>query len=117
MNANKGRTILILLIGNYCMCKTKEEILQFLHNNLEEVQNSFGVARIGIFGSLISGEQSTESDVDVLVEFQDGKTTLENFFDLKAWLEMHLQREIDLVTRKALHPEIKNQILKALVYV
>ena len=56
---------------------------------LEEVlpllRERFGVARIGIFGSVARGEDRPESDVDILVEFAPGETT---------FLELHGTRTL-----------------------
>ncbi|MDM7266621.1 MAG: nucleotidyltransferase domain-containing protein [Aquificaceae bacterium] len=53
-----------------------EEIKEILSSHLDEIRNRFGVREIGIFGSYVRSEESKESDLDVLVEFEEGKKTL-----------------------------------------
>lgn len=53
-----------------------EEIKEILSSHLDEIRNRFDVREIGIFGSYVRSEESKESDLDVLVEFEEGKKTL-----------------------------------------
>lgn len=53
-----------------------EEIKEILSSHLDEIKNRFGVKEIGIFGSYVRGEESKESDLDVLVEFEEDKKLL-----------------------------------------
>lgn len=74
----------------------------------------FKVKEIGIFGSYIRGEEFEKSDVDILVEFYDPIGW--EFIDLKEFLEEILDKEVDLVTVRALKPRLKDKILKEVVY-
>ena len=69
---------------------------------------------IGIFGSYLRGKESEKSDVDVLVEFYTPIGW--EFIDLKEFLEQILGKEVDLVTRRALKPQLKDKILEEVVY-
>jgi predicted nucleotidyltransferase len=71
----------------------------------------FGVLRLALFGSLARGQERPDSDVDILVAFE-GQTTLDRYFDLKFWLEDLLGRPVDLVTEKALRPELAADVLR-----
>ena len=96
---------------------TKEEALQTIHKNLEAIQG-FGVARIGLFGSIIEGFASDDSDIDILVEFQKGHKSFDNFMDLKFLLErLFLGRRVDLLTMDFLHPKLKPTVLASAQYV
>ena len=75
---------------------TASEILKKLKENREKIRK-FGVKRIGLFGSYIRNEQKKESDIDVLVEFEKGKKTFDNYMDLKFFLEDLFQCKVDLV--------------------
>jgi hypothetical protein len=66
----------------------------------------FGVRSLELFGSLARDEAHAGSDVDFLVEFDDGPT-FDQFMDLKFFLEDLLARRIDLVTRAALKPRMR----------
>ena len=67
---------------------------------------------IGIFGSFARGVECTGSDVDVLVEFEEGAKTFDNFMDLKFFLEDLFGRKVDLVTATALRPQLREDILR-----
>lgn len=75
-----------------------------------------GVSSLAIFGSTAKGEGSPKSDVDILVDF-DAKRGLFAFIGLKQYLEKILKCEVDLVTKKALHPALKQKILNEALHV
>jgi uncharacterized protein len=92
------------------------ELLTLLRRHEPELKRRFGVARIGIFGSFARGEERPDSDVDVLVIFQKGEKTFDNFMGTKFYLEGIFGRRVDLVTEAALKPLIRDPILKDVVY-
>lgn len=81
-----------------------------------ELKRRFGVARIGIFGSFARGEERPDSDIDILVTFQDGKKTFDNFMGTRFYLEELFGRKVDLVTDTALKPLIRDPILQDVLY-
>lgn len=95
--------------------KTKEDIKQILKRVAPQLQKKFKVKNIGIFGSLVHGQMSEKSDVDILVEFSEAIGW--EFIDLKDFLEDVLGSKVDLVTKKALKPQLRDAILKEVVYV
>ena len=70
---------------------------------------------IGIFGSIVRGEESGRSDVDILVEFSEPIGW--EFIDLKEYLSEILGLEVDLVTVGALKPQQRDKILREVNYV
>ena len=66
--------------------------------------------RAGVFGSLVRGEMTAVSDIDILVELPL-KKSLFDFIDLKLALEDALGRSVDLVDYSSIHPLLKEQIL------
>jgi len=78
---------------------------------------SLGVKSIGLFGSFAKGQASRDSDVDLLVEFDSGKKTYDNFIDTCFLLEELMGRKVELVTTDSLSPYIKPYILKEVEYV
>ncbi|PWR71738.1 nucleotidyltransferase family protein [Methanospirillum lacunae] len=88
-----------------------------LRQSQPDLQEKFGVMKIGIFGSFARGEEQPDSDVDVLVTFQQGKKTFDNFMGTKFYLEDLFKRKVDLVTDAALKPLIRDPILKDVIYV
>ena len=71
---------------------------------------------IGVFGSYVRGEQKRQSDVDVLVEFEEPVGLFE-FMDLEMYLTDLLGVKVDLVSKKALKPHIGERILKEVIMV
>ena len=77
---------------------------------------ALGVRRIGLFGSFVRGEQSPESDIDMLVEFESGQKTFDGFMELSFFLEEVLEHRIELVTVESLSPYLGPHILKEVEY-
>lgn len=96
--------------------KSVEEITKVISKNSNKIA-SFGVSRLGIFGSFVKGEQKKFSDVDVLVEFREGKKTYRNFISLAFFLEEILGREVELVTTESISPYLRPHILEEVEYV
>lgn len=80
------------------------------------IKRKYGVKKIGVFGSFARGEGKENSDIDVLVDFKEGAKTFDNFMELKFFLEDLFGRKVDLVTVKALRPQLKEDILKEVTY-
>jgi predicted nucleotidyltransferase len=91
-----------------------QAILTHLEENIGEIRRRFSVAKLSIFGSFARGEGSAQSDLDVLVAFEQ-KATFDLFMDLKFYLEELLGIKVDLVTDKALRPRIRQAIEKVLI--
>ena len=72
--------------------------------------SKLGARALSLFGSVSKDESSPNSDIDILVDF-DAKKGLFAFVFLKNYLEGLLGCEVDLVTKKALHPMLKKRIL------
>jgi hypothetical protein len=94
---------------------TKEDILSRIKEN-EEILEKFGVKRIGIFGSYIRNEQTEESDIDIIVEFEEDKRTFDNFINLAFFLEDLFEKRVDLLTLESISPYIKSYIDEEIVY-
>ena len=75
------------------------------------MRKRFKVKTIGVFGSYVRGEQNRQSDVDLLVEFEEPVGLFE-FMDLEMYLTDLLGVKVDLVSKKALKPHIGERILK-----
>ena len=78
---------------------------------------SFGVRRLGLFGSFQRGDARDDSDVDLLVEFEPGRKTFDSFMSLGFFLESLLGRRVELVTPESLSPYIGPRILREVEYV
>jgi len=92
------------------------DALALLREHEPELKRRFGVAKIGIFGSFIRGEERPESDVDVLVAFRREEETFDNYMDCKFYLEDLFRRKVDLVMKGAIKKRLKPYILNEVVY-
>ena len=87
----------------------KQQALKLLSSSKPELQQRFGVSRLALFGSTARGTTTHSSDVDILVAF-DGPATSKRYFGVQFFLEDLLGCPVDLVTEKALRPELRPYI-------
>ena len=69
----------------------KEDILRLLRENINNLK-TFGVKRIGLFGSYLREDNNKLSDIDILVQFESGEKTFDNYMGFKFYLEDLLGR-------------------------
>ena len=93
----------------------RSKILEIISSHRTEL-NSFEVKSLAIFGSIARDEATSESDVDILVEFH-GKATFKQYMRLKFFLQDLLGCSVDLVTPKAHKPRLRPYVEKEAVYV
>ena len=96
--------------------KRLEEIQEILRQKKPILRERFKVKEIGIFGSFVRGEEKDTSDLDILVELER-PVGLIKFVGLQNYLSDELGEKVDLVTKSALKPRIKKNILSEVVYV
>ena len=94
---------------------TKEGVIAAIEEHRGRLKD-LGVSRLGLFGSFARGQARTESDVDVLVEFEEGGKTFDHFMQLVFLLEDLFGRRVDLVTRESLSPYIAPSVLSEIEY-
>ncbi len=92
------------------------EVLDTLCAHFQEIQQRFDVASLAVFGSASRGELRDESDVDVLVHFNN-PATFDRYFALKFHLEDLLGREVELATDKMIKLRLRRRIENELIYV
>jgi predicted nucleotidyltransferase len=95
--------------------KNKEETVRAI-KALQGELKKYKVRDIGLFGSIVRGEQKQTSDIDVLVDFADD-ADLFDFVGLGLFLEEKLGQKVDVVPRKALRKELRDGVLKEVVTV
>ncbi|MBO0948501.1 nucleotidyltransferase family protein [Fibrella forsythiae] len=96
---------------------TKENILAILKSS-KPVLSTYGVATIGLFGSYTRNEQTDESDIDLLIDFEPDKESFDNFMSVYDVFESLFKNEkIELVTKKGLSRYIGPKILNDIIYV
>ncbi|MBW6456563.1 MAG: nucleotidyltransferase family protein [Trueperaceae bacterium] len=87
----------------------RRRTVELLSRSMPELRDRFGVTRLALFGSMVRGTARSDSDVDVLVAF-DGPATSARYFGVQFYLEDLLGRPVDLVTERALRPELRPAI-------
>jgi len=95
---------------------SKRTVLKKLTDHFDEIRKQFSVEMLSIFGSVARNQAKGKSDVDILVVFNK-KATFDLFMDLKFYLEELLGTKVDLVTDKALRPQIRLAIQQELINV
>lgn len=96
--------------------RNRNDIIGILNSLKSEIRDIYKAEIIGIFGSYARGEQNKYSDVDILVRFYEG-AILFDLVGLSDLLEDKLKIKVDIVSERALRPELKDQILKEVVII
>jgi predicted nucleotidyltransferase len=91
-----------------------DEVLRTLRAELPKLEQGYNIRSLGVFGSIVRGEQQLRSDVDILVDFKRPPTFFE-FIELEDRLTDLLGTKTDLVMRTALKPRIGDRILAEVV--
>lgn len=96
---------------------TKESIIATLAYYKPEFLK-LGVQAVGLFGSYLRDEQSDESDIDLLIDFEPEKENFDNYMAVYDLVEgLFKDEKIEIVTKNGLSPHIGPFILKDVVYV
>ena len=91
------------------MSNRTERIVATLSANEAKIK-SFGVRSLSLFGSSVRGEDTSESDLDFVVEFE--KKSFDSYMDLKLFLEELFDRPVDLVLADGIKPKLRTTILR-----
>ena len=92
------------------------DILSAIRKQKGHLEKKYKIKDIGIFGSYVRGDQTSESDLDVLVNYSDDSIDIFDFLDLREYLSTLMPMEVDLVMKDSLKPGIGKNILKEVVY-
>ena len=90
--------------------KALDELIEELQNMLPKLQGQYHVQSLEVFGSYLHGAQKIDSDLDLLVTF-DQNPSLFKFMELENYLGDHLGVKVDLVMKDSLKPAIGKHIL------
>ena len=94
--------------------KKTSQIQKILKENIPKLQQEYEINQLGMFGSYVRNEQTSESDLDLLVTFKK-KPSLFRFIELENYLSDLLDTKVDLVMESALKPRIGETIRKEVV--
>ena len=94
---------------------TLDQIKNNLRRQKPALVAKYKVKEIGIFGSYVRGEQNPQSDLDVLIDFEEYPSLLE-FVGIEDELSERLGLKVDLVMKSGLKPRIGQRILREVIY-
>ncbi len=94
-----------------------DQIIEFLRLNKQEFYDQYGVESIALFGSVVRGEMSEGSDIDIAIEMVAARKSLHNFLAFKRQLEKTFHRPVDLGIESTLKPAVKESIARDILYV
>jgi uncharacterized protein len=75
---------------------TLEKIKKIITENKAEI-NKYGIKTIGIFGSTVNGGSKPNSDIDILVEFNEKEKNYDNYMELKFYLQKNFGKRISIL--------------------
>ncbi len=93
------------------MTTEAEHIITQLRRLKPKVASLYKVKEMELFGSFVRGEQKSTSDVDILVEFEEG-ADLFDMVGLMLFLEENLGRKVDVVPKRALREELRDEVFR-----
>lgn len=97
----------------------KDKIIRLMKENYSVLMTEYGVSRIGIFGSVVKGNITEDSDLDIVVEFK--KPIGFKFIRLVEYLENLLRKKVDVITKDGIEnirvKEVARNIKRNLIYV
>ncbi len=94
----------------------REQVIATLQANAEAVRD-FGVTALYLYGSVARDEASEKSDIDLFADVDYDRFTFVPYMELREFLQTLFQRNVDITTRNALHPDLKSRITKSAVKV
>lgn len=93
-------------------------IIDYLVSNKHRFQKDYHLTKLGVFGSVARDEFSDNSDIDLIVEFEDN---ISDLYAIKKMIRDELSkkfnRQVDICREKYIKPIFKNQIISETIYV
>jgi hypothetical protein len=97
---------------------SRQEVLNYIDSHRDHFRTAFHVRRIALIGSFARDEQTAESDVDLLLDLEEGTPNIYQLKrDLKEELERQFGRPVELASERYLKPYYRKQILQEAIYV
>jgi predicted nucleotidyltransferase len=93
---------------------TELERIQQQKKNILAIARQHGIVRLRLFGSVVRGEETPQSDIDLLVDLEPGRSMLDLGGALIQLQEL-LRRKVDIVTEGGLHWYLKEKIMQEAV--
>ncbi|MFA7658602.1 MAG: nucleotidyltransferase family protein [Candidatus Gastranaerophilaceae bacterium] len=96
--------------------KDINKIISKLKKLKPELEKNYQITELGVFGSFVRGEQTSQSDIDILIDYKDG-TSILTLGGLQYMLSELFNTKVDIVMKRTLKKQIGKQILSEVVYV
>ena len=97
---------------------SKDAIIEILKREKPFLVKTHHISELGLFGSFARGEDTTSSDVDILIEFEpQARISLFDLTSTKHYLEDSFGRSVDIVHKKMIKPALKKEILDSVVMI
>jgi predicted nucleotidyltransferase len=97
---------------------SRQEIIAYIDSHREQLRTRFHIRKIALIGSFARDEQTAESDVDLLLDLEEGTAGIYQLKrNLKDELERQFGRSVELASERYLKPYYKKQILQEAIYV
>ncbi len=97
---------------------SKYSMLAFLSKEKPQLERQFRVSKIGLFGSYARGEETEESDIDIILEFLPHTENLSEIkLSLKELIKKEFGKNVDICREKYLKPYYRTQVLKSAIFV
>ena len=97
----------------------QKNVVDILRRELPYLRNNYGIKRLGIFGSFAKQKQKSNSDIDLIVEFESPIGL--NFVELAEYIEKLLGRKVDIITNEGVKSirvrEVAEDIKRSVLYV
>jgi uncharacterized protein len=88
-----------------------DELLKAYRNDILRLAERHGARNVRVFGSVARGDARPESDVDLLIDLEEGRSLLDHA-QLQVDLELLLNRKVDVVSARGLRPRIRDRVLR-----
>jgi uncharacterized protein len=98
------------------MVSSKQQILNLIVDNKQAFSN-LGASRVGLFGSFVRGEQTGNSDVDLMIEFKPGQKNYRNLLGTADLAEGLVGRKVEIITAGSVSQFIYPYIEREIEYV
>lgn len=91
---------------------SKQELKQSIREAIEQSSLRHEIQYVSLFGSQSKGNQTNESDVDILIEFvPSAKIGFFKFFDIQDAIEQHIHKKVDLLTPESLSKHFRDEVI------
>ena len=94
----------------------RNDVISELRTRADAIR-AFGVTALYLYGSAARDELTSSSDVDLFADVDYARFGFVPFMDLREFLQGILGRDVDFTTRNALHPDLKDRIVRSAIKV